>query len=57
VPTFEGGDEGIVRLWRQHERYLREDAARHGIEPAWETNDGQTVFFGELVQRTADEGV
>ena len=48
LELFEGNNKGIARLWRQHERYLRHEAARFGIEPESETDDGRIVFFGEL---------
>jgi hypothetical protein len=47
---YEDGDEGIARLWRDHEQYLRSEAMRYGIQPAWDTGDGTLLFYGEFVQ-------
>ena len=54
IELYEPGDAGIVRLWRQHETYLRQEAARFGIKPEYETDDGQAVFFGELIAAMCD---
>jgi hypothetical protein len=39
---------GVARLWRRHEPFLRREAARLGIAPAWD--DGR-LFFGEYLAR------
>jgi len=32
---FQRRHEGLVALWREHEDFLRAEAVRRGIEPAW----------------------
>jgi hypothetical protein len=44
---FEAGTAGVVQLWTQHEGFLRAEARRLGIAPAW-TLEGRDVYFGEL---------
>jgi hypothetical protein len=44
---FEANEAGIIRLWRRHEAFLRAEARRLGIEPAFPL-EGRHVYFGEL---------
>lgn len=43
---FQQNTAGIVRLWREHEAFLRGEARRLGIAPEWTAN-GRPAFFGE----------
>lgn len=53
LDLFMGHDEGLVRLWLQHEGFLRAEAQRLGIVPDWpQVRDrGPKYFFGEYVMR------
>jgi hypothetical protein len=42
-------DESTARLWQQHEPFLRAEAARYGIQPEFEADNGTLLFYGELV--------
>jgi hypothetical protein len=62
---FSERDEGIARLFREHEAFLRSEASRLGIRPSWHLG-GRELFFGEYVglpwservafEMAADEG-
>jgi hypothetical protein len=47
---YQGRDAGIVRVWRAHEAFLRVEARRLGIVPAW-TYGRRRYFFGEYLTR------
>jgi hypothetical protein len=42
--------DGIARLWTAHEAFLRAEAVRLGIKPAWRYR-GRRYYFGEYVIR------
>ena len=51
LDLYEAGGAGIVRLWRTHERFLRSEAARLGIEPEFEGDGGERLYFAEHIAR------
>lgn len=46
---FQQHEDGIGRLWREHERWLRDVAAAWHIAPGFVLADGRALFFGEFV--------
>jgi hypothetical protein len=46
------GDEGLVCMFQQHAPWLRSEAERYGIAPAWKTKDGRLLFYAEYVAWT-----
>ena len=44
-------DDGFARLWRDHEPYLRAEAARRGITPEFCMDGCAPMFFAERVSR------
>jgi hypothetical protein len=51
---WQNREAGCARLWRQHERWLRAEAQRLGITPAWPMRNRRRGFFGEAC--AAQEG-
>lgn len=41
----------LVALFRAHERYLRSNAERLGIQPTWDGGGAEPVFFAEALER------
>jgi hypothetical protein len=48
-------DAGIVRLWRQHARFLRATAKAWGWEPQFELPDGRRGHYAEHVAATLED--
>lgn len=46
---------GFIRFWRDHEPWLRAQAAAWGWLPEYEV-DGQKLFYAEYVIRTGHDG-
>jgi hypothetical protein len=46
---------GIARLWLQHEKWLRAQAAEWGWSPQF-THDGTQMFYGERAVLTGEDG-
>jgi hypothetical protein len=46
------GDEGVVSMFQNHAPWLRSEAERYGIAPAWKTKDGRPLFYAEYVAWT-----
>ena len=47
---FQERTAGIIRVWREHEVFLRREAVRLGIQPAYGTTR-HPQFFGESLAR------